>query len=207
MTGPRANADANVVASKMGRVKSGSARSVNQFVDLLRGQRPGSSIPYVDPDCGGSTARILLLFQDPGPRAALPSGSGLLSVCNDDPSAETMWHLMDEAGLSWTDAIPWNAVLWYTGGGNKGEDRSAGLDALVGLIGLLPRLEVVVTFGGVAAKSWDRAIKSHADLARFQHIATLHPSIRGQARGRQQKMAVGRAQILDDLGRTKSLVS
>jgi hypothetical protein len=202
-TGCRANADPSVVRDKLARVASGPTGPINALVDRLHAARPGSFIPYVDPDCGGIDARILMLFQDPGPRAGA-HGSGMLSNSNDDPSAETVWHLFDETKIAWRDATPWNSVPWYTGGRNSEGDRSAGINALEELVGILRRTQVVVTFGGVAASSWGRAIRAVPALERFTHVATLHPSIRGLTRGGRQRADVGRAQLFKDFGAIKA---
>lgn len=99
-----------------------------------------------------------------------------------------------------------NALPWYTGGGDTPSDEAARLRTLKPLTDLLVRLKVVVTFGGVATKSWERAVEQIPELRRFGRIATLHPSVRDQTRGGRQLMAVGRAQLLDDLVHAKSLL-
>ena len=152
VTGCRANSNPRIVAEKLARVYSGPVSAVNAFVEELRSRRPNCFIPYVDPDCGGVNARVLMLFQDPGPKAAA-RGSGMLSISNDDPSAETIWHLLSEASIPWSDVMPWNAVPWYTGGGNSPGDTLAGLRTLKPLTDLLSKLEVVVAFGVLATKS------------------------------------------------------
>jgi hypothetical protein len=202
----RANADRRVVTAKLARAKSGRASAVNEFVDGLRAQRLGAFIPYVDPDCGCTGARILMLFQDPGPKAAPPAGSGMLSISNDDASAQTICQLLAEVGIPWDDVMPWNAVPWYTGGANTSADKLEGLRTLGPLTALLPRLKVVVTFGGTATKSWERASEAVPALARYEHISTLHPSVRGQTRGGRQSMPIGRVQLVHDLRTAKSLL-
>ena len=44
--------------------------------------------PLVPAHMGGSNAQIVCIFQDPGPMAGGPRGSGFISWENDDPSAE-----------------------------------------------------------------------------------------------------------------------
>lgn len=186
-------------------MNSGPACAVNAFVEELRSRRPDCFVPYVDPDCGGVNARILMLFQDPGRKAAA-RGSGMLSISNGDPSAETVWRLLSEAAIPWSDVMLWNAVPWYTGGGNSPGDIAAGLCTLKPLTNLLGKLEVVVAFGGLATNSWRRAVWQSPTLRRFKHVATLHPSVRGQTRGGRQLMHIGRAQLVDDLMRAKLLL-
>lgn len=203
--GCRANANPAVVAEKMSRVHSGPGSAINAFVDLLKTRRPGCDIPYVDPDYGGVDARILLLLQDPGPKAS-SRGSKMLSISNDDPTAQTVCELLAEASIPWKDVIAWNAVPWYTGGGNSASDIADGLRALVPFTDLLKNMQVVITFGGLASSSWEKAVVSFPGLRRFKQVATLHPSVRGQTRGSRQSMAVGRAEILGDLIHARSLL-
>jgi hypothetical protein len=201
-----ANSDARVVADKIARVGVGPAAPINEFVDALRRQRPQSSVPYIDPDCGGTGARVLMLFQDPGPMAAQPRGSGMLSISNNDPSAKTLCQVLSEAGIPWSEVVPWNAVPWYTGGANTSDDKLQGLRTLGPLTALLPRLQVVVTFGGTAARSWQQAAAQVPALARYRRVATLHPGVGGLTNGYRQKAPVGRAQLLQDLVRVRSLL-
>jgi len=206
---PRGGAysDKRVVAEKLARVGIGPAAPINAFVDSLRKARPSSSVPYVDPDCGGVEARVLMLFQDPGPMAAQPKGSGMLSISNDDPSAKTLCQVLAEAAIPWSEVVPWNAIPWYTGGANSAADKLQGLLTLGPLTALLPRLCVVVTFGGTAAQSWHRAVAQVPELSCYTHISTLHPGVGGLTNGYRQKAPVGRTQLLRDLVEARSLLT
>lgn len=122
-TGCRANANPAVVAEKISRVHSGPNTAINAFVDSLKAGRPGCDLLYVDPDYGGVEARILMLLQDPGPQASA-GGSNMLSISNNDSTAQTVCELLDEAAIPWKDVLAWNAVPWYTGGKNSAADVS-----------------------------------------------------------------------------------
>ncbi|MDZ4179201.1 MAG: uracil-DNA glycosylase [Coriobacteriia bacterium] len=183
MSARKANADPAVVADKLSRVHTGRTRTINVLVDSLRAQQPGAFIPYVDPDLGGADARVLMLFQDPGDKTMPPDGSGLLSVSNNDRSASRLCEVLDQAGIPWSELTAWNAIPWYTGGSNSPEDKKAGLLILIHLTRLLPELEIVVTFGNVATKSWHDAMRLTPELDRYRHIASRHPSPLGQTRG------------------------
>jgi hypothetical protein len=130
----------------------------------------------------------------------------MLSASNDDPSAEMVWNLLAEVSIPWSEWMPWNAVPWYTGGENSSVDKEDGLRTLRPLTALLPRLEIVMTFGGLATASWGAVTKHTPALRRFQHIATLHPSVRGLTRGGRQQMAIGLAQLPKDFMHVRSML-
>jgi hypothetical protein len=49
---------------------------------------------------GGINAKVLFLFAKPGPKTSqLGGGSGFISRNNDDPTAQAVFDLMNEAGL------------------------------------------------------------------------------------------------------------
>ncbi len=57
------------------------------YTAQLRAQRPRWYVPDFDPASGGIESRVLFLFEKPGPMTDDSKGSGLLCVCNDDPTA------------------------------------------------------------------------------------------------------------------------
>lgn len=69
----------------------------NRLVDELRSD--DEWMPYVAPVYGGTKARVLAIFRDPGPKTQVGSGSGMLCVENDDPSAERHFNFLREAGI------------------------------------------------------------------------------------------------------------
>jgi hypothetical protein len=48
----------------------------------------GWEVPDFDPASDGVKVKALFLFEKPGPMTATAKGSGLLSIHNDDPTAE-----------------------------------------------------------------------------------------------------------------------
>lgn len=166
---PRANRNPVVVADKVSRLREPHISALTTFVERLRsGRGGGDAIPWFDPDSAGTNARILVLLEAPGPRAvghaARPAkpGSGFISIDNDDSTAENSWNMYQEAGLDYAEhALPWNIVPWYVGDGKKIRgvtiaDLKEAEPALRELIGLLPRLRVVVLLGRKAQKGWAR---------------------------------------------------
>jgi hypothetical protein len=102
---------------------------INRFIDELGAKDAAGHPPYIPPMCGGVDALALSISRDPGPRAGGIRGSGFLSVENDDPGAERMGQFPDGAGAG----------------------------PLRDLIGLMPRLRVVLTHGTAAGKGWKLA--------------------------------------------------
>ena len=71
-------------------------KPLNEFAERLRLGRPGSTVPFFDPLDGGTAARILFLFEKPGPKtdADSPRGTGFVSRDNDGRTAEWTFRLM-----------------------------------------------------------------------------------------------------------------
>lgn len=87
--------------------------AVNGLVQELRGERPDLSMPLVAPHYDATTARVLSLLSNPGPRADGERGSGFLSVENEDGTAERLGAIYERVGVRFADVIPWNAFPWY----------------------------------------------------------------------------------------------
>jgi hypothetical protein len=144
----------------------------------LRDAHPEASIPYFDPTEAGVNARMLCLFEAPGPKAAPPAGSGFVSADNNDQTAQNMWLLLKEAGIDRSsEYVAWNVVPWYVGDGQRiravrGTDLSEAKLVTEELLGLLLRVRVAVLFGKAAARAWDRIGVS------LDAIETPHPSPR-----------------------------
>ena len=98
---------------------------INQFVDELR--RGGKWAPYVAPMYGGTAARLLSVLRDPGPMTQDDVGSGFLCMENDDPTAETICGLFQDAGIIGSDIVPWNMYPWYINRLPKGLELDEGL--------------------------------------------------------------------------------
>ena len=100
------------------------------------------------------------------------TGSGFVSRDNDDPTAEAIFNFMRGAGVPRRSTVLWNAVPWWNGTRRiTREELGHGIEAIRGLIALLPELKVIVLVGG-------RAQRAAQQLARFE-VAVLqsaHPS-------------------------------
>ena len=79
---------------------------INRLVGELR--TDDEWMPYVAPVMGGIHPRLLVVFRDPGPKTREGQGSGMLSLENDDPSAERLISLLTEASIDVADVMGWN---------------------------------------------------------------------------------------------------
>lgn len=119
-------------------------------VAALRATLPGF-VPDMDPLDGGTTARVLLLLEKPGPGAAR---SGFVSRDNVGPTSAAIAAFLAQAGLPRRDTILWNAAPAWNGTTRvTGPEVTAGLAHLAMLLSLLPRLETVILVGARAARA------------------------------------------------------
>jgi uracil-DNA glycosylase len=141
---PRTNRDPKEIERKIALLHEPHAAPLTEFVERLRESRPDAAVPYFDPTEAGVEARILLLLEAPGPRAALDKGSGFVSPDNNDQSAQNIWTLLGEAGVDrGTEVVTWNVVPWYIGDGTRiravrSSDLDHAGDATMELLSLLP---------------------------------------------------------------------
>ncbi len=175
---PKQHRNPEFLAAKQSRLREEHVAPVQAFVDEIRQERGTESVPYVDPESGGVSARVLFILESPAGPAAL--GSGMLSPDNDDETAANMWRLYEQSGLPRSTALHWNAVPWYVG--DDGREKSvkarevlAGALWLDRLLDLLPELRLVVTMG----KPAEQAFKAYVDVHggdRVEWLAAPHPS-------------------------------
>lgn len=169
---------------------------INALVDELRDDPSGRGwVPYVSPDYGGVDARVLNIHRDPGPKTHRQhDGSGFLCVENDDPGAERFATLLDGAGIPVGETLSWNAYPWYIYDRKPGAaELEAGVEPLRRLLGLLPRLRVVMLHGGSAQDGWKRLARRYPDLiSRLEAVATFSTGNRafiGAPEVRAERMA------------------
>jgi hypothetical protein len=154
---------------------------VNRFVDEL--SAGGRDVPYVGSHYDVRVARILSLSSNPGPRAGGDRGSGFISFCNDDPSAQRMLEMLQAAALSEVDTVPWNIHPWHVhdqqGGGLASSQVTAGVPALVRFLELVSTIRFVVLHGRGAQTGWKRLLREHPGLGRrYRAWETFHTSNR-----------------------------
>lgn len=175
-TQPRALRDPAAVARRRSLLTSGRAKALADYARTLRGIGRGE-VPDFDPLDGGTSAKVLFLFEKPGPmtsvnRSGERVGSGFISRDNDDPTAEATFRFMEEAGLDRRVTTVWNMVPWWNGTRAIGTDElKAGMGALDGLLTLLTDLRVVVLVGRKAGRA-----RSHLERRGLPVIESAHPS-------------------------------
>jgi hypothetical protein len=135
-------------------------------------------LPYIPPMYGGVNARLLSLLRDPGPKTRNGAGSGFLSMENDDASAEAICNYCLQARIDASDIVPWNAYPWYINRKPTSAELEAGMEPLADLIGLLPKLRVVMLHGGSAKHMWHRFAERYVTLGNrnIHVIETYHTS-------------------------------
>lgn len=133
-----------------------------------------ADVPLFDPASGGTAARVLLLLESPGPRAATGlRGSGLISMDNNDATAAHAFRGLVESGLPRELTLSWNIVPWYLAAVRtpSSQELSDAAPHLGQLLTLLPDLRVVVLLGRAAQSGW--AVSGPAGVAA---INAPHPS-------------------------------
>ena len=97
---------------------------------------------------------MLILLETPGPGQDEPR---FVSRDNPTGTARNLRRYSDDAGLLRAESLLWNVVPWHIhapGARNQAPRRrevEAGLALLPGFLALLPRLQVVIMAGRVAA--------------------------------------------------------
>ena len=150
---------------------------ITAYVVSLRS--PDRWLPYVAPLHGGVKARMLTILRDPGKGTLDAGGSGMLCVENNDQSAEVQFGLMESAKLTPADFTPWNAYPWFIDRAPTYEEIIEASPTIVGLLELLPNLEIVMLQGGEAQEAWRVALEAQPAIRRRRLITleTYHPSI------------------------------
>jgi len=143
---------------------------LTDFVDHLNSQKQFGDVPYFDPMDGGAKARILFLYEKPGPQA---DGSGFISRNNNDGTAETTFKFMQQIDLPRVETCIWNTIPGWNGEIKfTSSELKTGFECLYGLFNLLPDLKVIVLVGKQAQK----VEKMIALPSRLEVIRSYHPS-------------------------------
>jgi hypothetical protein len=161
------------VALRKGMLREPHIAPLTDFVTKLRGTHPDWEFPDFDPLDGGSNADILFLFEKPGPMtSAGGTGSGFISRNNDDPTAEATFGFMKEAGLSRKRTVTWNVIPGWNGTRRvTTTELREGIDALKGLIPLLPELRTIILVGQKAQRA-----RSLVEPLGLRIFVSAHPS-------------------------------
>ncbi|WP_280505081.1 uracil-DNA glycosylase, partial [Nocardia farcinica] len=173
---PRRLADPEYREQQYANRYEGPVAAINRLVDELV-EESGEWMPYVAPVLGGTNARLLTLFRDPGPKTRVDKGSGMLSPENDDQSAERFLTFFEESGLAAGELMTWNTYPWYLNRKPSAAEVDRGLEPLARVIALLPELAVVMAHGLDAQNAWRRFERRYPEVAgRLLVIPTYHTS-------------------------------
>lgn len=158
---------------------------VRPLNDLVRAwRRDGRFVPWVDPEGGGTGARVLVLMEAPGPATVAAGDLGLSSEDNPDPTARIFKVLREESGLARGDYMRWNVVPWALQNADgrhrppRVDDLAEAEPALRELVGALPELRVVVTFGAPALNGTMRLLTVEEPPRLLPVLGVPHPSLR-----------------------------
>jgi hypothetical protein len=172
---PRSMRDPAVRARRRAMLGLPHIAPLSTFVSELR--TCGGEVPDFDPLDGGIEAKVLFLFEKPGPMTAqgnarLKVGSGFISRNNDDQTAEATFRFMKEAAVPRQGTVAWNLVPAWNGVRKvtSGEIQT-GLAHLSELLRLLPRLRAAVLVGKQAQKS-----QYFFETTGLKVLCSAHPS-------------------------------
>lgn len=122
----------------------------------------------------GVDALALSISRYPGPKAGGAMGSsGFLSAENDDQTAERMGQFLAGAGIDYLEVLPSNAYPWYINANPTAVQLRVDADLSCRLMGLMPRLRVVLVHGAAAEKGWKLFLREHLDLIEQRDIVWL----------------------------------
>lgn len=180
---PGRNADPETLALKRNYLRASHVAPFNFLADVIaesEGIQRGL-VPYIDPQFGGITARVLVLLDNPSTKAEAGTGSGLLSLENDDWTARNCAAFYNDLGLGPEVLIHWNVapapIAGEKNSGSSPAERERGAVWLREIVALLPDLEVVLLMGDHARDGWKRSGLKLPHLHIPEDVP--HPSQRG----------------------------
>ncbi|MFI6753802.1 hypothetical protein ACIBF4_02180 [Rhodococcus coprophilus] len=112
------NADPAVVAEKMARLRDPHIAPLNNLADGIADSvgLPHGHVPYVNPDQGGTEARVLVLLDNPSTKAEAGTGSGLLTLDNNDRTARNCREAYERHGVPRSQIVQWNVAPFPVAG-------------------------------------------------------------------------------------------
>jgi uracil-DNA glycosylase len=181
-------------ADKRARVDEAHVAPLNALVRSWRAER--RFVPWIDPDGGGTAARVLVLMEAPGPATVAAGDLGFSSEDNADPTARAFRQLREASGLARGDYLRWNVVPWALrdAGGRHRPPRTEDLveagPALRALVGALPQLRVVVTVGAPALTGMMRLLTVEEPPRLLPVLGVPHPSLRNGHRREETRQRI-----------------
>jgi hypothetical protein len=166
--------DAGVRQRRRAMLNCPHIAKLTDYVAKLRERNLGR-VPDFDPLDGGVDARVLFLFEKPGPmtvEAGKHVGSGFISRNNHDGTAAATFNFMQQASIPRKLTVIWNVVPWWNGTRKvTAQELRQGTAEIAELILLLGALRAVVIVGTKAAKA-----KPFLETTRLKLFDSCHPS-------------------------------
>jgi hypothetical protein len=110
---PRSMRDAGVRERRKQMLHLPHIAPLTAYAARLRKRAASIQVPDFDPLDAGINAKILFLFEKPGPMTSASgkrTGSGFISRNNDDPTAEATFHFMQQAEIPRRLTVTWNVI-------------------------------------------------------------------------------------------------
>jgi hypothetical protein len=173
-------------------------RSLNALAETWRTAPDGSRrfVPSFDPRSGGTSSRVLVLMQSPGPQTIAAAHAAICSEDNPGPTAAAFRAARIESGLARNEYLRWNLIPWEVPGRVRLADIDEGRHALAALLAALPALTAIVTYGAVALDGIMRHLTLDEHPRLLPVIAAPHPSpANGRHRSEQHLRSVQALQL------------
>lgn len=151
--------------------------TLERFVEKIQAEYPAAYVPRFDPNDGGIGARVLFLFEKPGPMTdQRKKGSGIISRDNDDQTARAISDFMNKADINRKDTILWNIIpLWNQVRLIRAEEMKIGITLLEDLLeSVLQNVKVIVLVGRQAQRATNAINKRFP--GRYTILTSAHPS-------------------------------
>jgi hypothetical protein len=165
---PRSMRDAAVRQQRGDMLHLPHIAPLTDYAAKLRERNLGE-VPHFDPLDGGIDARVLFLFEKPGPmtsKIGKHAGSGFISRNNDDGTAAAILNFMQQAQIPRQLTVIWNLVPgWNDTRKMRAKELSDGAACVIELVDMLPALRAVVMVGKKAARV--RPVLENRGLALF----------------------------------------
>lgn len=104
---------------------------------------------------------MLVLLDNPSTKAEAGTGSGLLSLDNNDRTARNCREAYARRHVDWKHVVHWNVVPFpvagVKNGGSTPTERQRGVPWTREVVKLLSNLEIVLLLGTAAGDGWKRA--------------------------------------------------
>jgi hypothetical protein len=173
-------------------------RSLNALAETWRTAPDGSRrfVPNFDPRSGGTSSRVLVLMQSPGPQTIAAARTAICSEDNPGPTAAAFRAARIESGLARGQYVRWNLIPWKLPDRVRPADVDEGRRTLGTLLEALPALTAIVTYGTIALDGVMRHLTLDEHPRLIPVIAAPHPSpANGRHRSEQHLRSVRALQL------------